>query len=87
MNKWMELADQVLEGKEVKNEEALSILECPDDDVLLLMHGAFQIRKRYYGKKVKLNMIMNAKSGLCPEIAATALNLLFLQHRLIHIEW
>jgi biotin synthase len=67
MSKWMTLADQVLEGKEVTNEEALSILECPDDDVLLLMHAAFQIRKRYYGKKVKLNMIMNAKSGLCPE--------------------
>src|SRR3954463_12213571 len=67
MNKWVELADQVLEGKEVTNEEALSILECPDDDVLLLMHAAFQIRKRYFGKKVKLNMIINAKSGYCPE--------------------
>ncbi|MEH7746268.1 biotin synthase BioB [Neobacillus drentensis] len=67
MNKWMELADRVLDGFEITNQEALSILECPDDDVLLLMHAAFQIRKRYYGKKVKLNMIMNAKSGLCPE--------------------
>ncbi|MDR4945211.1 biotin synthase BioB [Neobacillus cucumis] len=67
MNKWLELSDRVLEGKEVTNEEALSILECPDDDVLLLMHAAFQIRKTYYGKKVKLNMILNAKSGLCPE--------------------
>ena len=67
MNIWAELADQVLEGKEVTNEEALSILECPDDDVLLLMHAAFQIRKRYYGKKVKLNMIINTKSGLCSE--------------------
>ncbi|WML53297.1 biotin synthase BioB [Neobacillus sp. PS3-12] len=67
MNKWMELADQVLDGKKVTNEEALSILECPDDDVLLLMHAAFQIRKHYFGKKVKLNMIMNAKSGHCPE--------------------
>jgi biotin synthase len=67
MNKWMELADQVLDGKEVTNEEALSILECPDDEVLLLMHGAFQIRKKYFGKKVKLNMIINTKSGLCPE--------------------
>lgn len=63
----MELADQVLDGKKVTNEEALSILECPDDDVLLLMHAAFQIRKHYFGKKVKLNMIMNAKSGHCPE--------------------
>lgn len=63
----MELAERVLDGGEVTEKEALSILECPDDDVLLLMHAAFQIRKRYYGKKVKLNMIMNAKSGLCPE--------------------
>ncbi|WP_026564785.1 biotin synthase BioB [Bacillus sp. UNC41MFS5] len=67
MNKWMDLADRVLDGFEITNQEAISILECPDDDVLLLMHAAFQIRKRYYGKKVKLNMIMNAKSGLCPE--------------------
>lgn len=63
----MELAERVLDGGEVTEKEALFILECPDDDVLLLMHAAFQIRKRYYGKKVKLNMIMNAKSGLCPE--------------------
>ncbi|MCY7771884.1 biotin synthase BioB [Bacillus haynesii] len=67
MNQWMELAERVLDGGEVTEKEALSILECPDDEVLLLMHAAFQIRKRYYGKKVKLNMIMNAKSGLCPE--------------------
>lgn len=63
----MNLAERVLDGMDITNQEALSILECPDDDVLLLMHAAFQIRKRYYGKKVKLNMIMNAKSGLCPE--------------------
>ncbi|MBR8662552.1 biotin synthase BioB [Bacillus paralicheniformis] len=67
MKQWMELAERVLDGGEVTEKEALSILECSDDDVLLLMHAAFQIRKRYFGKKVKLNMIMNAKSGLCPE--------------------
>ncbi|MCV9884145.1 biotin synthase BioB [Metabacillus halosaccharovorans] len=67
MNQWMELANKVLDGGSMTNDEALSILECPDEDVLLLMHASFQIRKRYFGKKVKLNMIMNAKSGLCPE--------------------
>lgn len=67
MNKWTSLAEQVLHGRNLTNEEALSILNCPDEDVLLLMHAAFQIRKKHYGKKVKLNMIMNAKSGLCPE--------------------
>ncbi|SDH87234.1 biotin synthase [Alteribacillus persepolensis] len=67
MNKWMEYANRVLAGEKLTNTEAHAILECPDDEVLLLMHAAFQIRKQYYGKKVKLNMIMNAKSGLCPE--------------------
>ncbi|WP_026575423.1 biotin synthase BioB [Bacillus sp. UNC438CL73TsuS30] len=67
MSKWLELANGVIGGRAVTNEEALSILECSDDDVLLLMHAAFQIRKRYFGKKVKLNMIINTKSGLCPE--------------------
>lgn len=67
MNQWMDLAERVLDGAEVTNQEALAILNCPDDDLLLLMHAAFHIRKRFYGKKVKLNMIMNAKSGLCPE--------------------
>ncbi|WP_326492598.1 biotin synthase BioB [Alicyclobacillus dauci] len=27
----------------------------------------FQDRKKYFGRRVKLNMILNAKSGLCPE--------------------
>jgi biotin synthase len=67
MNKWVELANEVLEGNQLSNDQALSILECPDEDVLLLIHAAFQIRKQYFGKKVKLNMILNAKSGLCPE--------------------
>ena len=67
MNQWMELSENVLSGEQLTNEEALAILDCPDEDVLLLMHAAYQIRKHFYGNKVKLNMIMNAKSGLCPE--------------------
>ena len=47
--------------------EALSILDTPDEDLLPLLHAAYTIRKHYYGNKVKLNMIMNTKSGLCPE--------------------
>ena len=61
------LADQVLGGHILTDEEALSILESTDEDLLLLLHTAYKIRKNYYGNKVKLNMIMNTKSGLCPE--------------------
>ena len=64
---WKTLAQEVIEGKEISNEEALSILTTSDDDVLALLDGAYEIRRHYFGKKVKLNMIMNAKSGFCPE--------------------
>lgn len=50
MNQWMDLAERVLDGAEVTNQEALAILNCPDEDLLLLMHAAFHIRKRFYGK-------------------------------------
>ncbi|MGG3956698.1 biotin synthase BioB [Bhargavaea massiliensis] len=64
---WLLLADRVLAGEEITDDEALAILNCPDDELLLLLQGAYRIRQTYYGNKVKLNMIMNAKSGLCPE--------------------
>jgi biotin synthase len=67
MNQWMDFAERVLAGEELTETEALSVLNCPNEEILLLMHAAYQVRKHYYGKKVKLNMIMNAKSGLCPE--------------------
>lgn len=64
---WTKLAQEVILGKEITDEEAMQILTCDDDEMLLLLQGAFTIRKHYYGKKVKLNMIINAKSGYCPE--------------------
>lgn len=67
MTFYKELADRVLSNGELSDEEALAILDCPDDDLLPLLHASYKIRKHYYGNKVKLNMIINTKSGLCPE--------------------
>lgn len=64
---WQELARQVIKGKELTDLEAMAILESDDDELLQLLDGAFTIRRHYYGRKVKLNMIINAKSGYCPE--------------------
>lgn len=65
--KWTQLAEEVINGKKLTDEEAMAILTSDDDELLPIMQGAFHIRKHYYGKKVKLNMIINAKSGYCPE--------------------
>ncbi|WP_066306672.1 biotin synthase BioB [Bacillus sp. FJAT-29814] len=64
---WLNLAKNVLDGYQLTREEAEKILLSKDDELLSLVNAAFEIRKRHYGKKVKLNMIINAKSGLCPE--------------------
>lgn len=67
MGNWKELALEVINGKELTNDEALRILDSPEEELLELLNGAYQIRHHYYGNKVKLNMIINTKSGLCPE--------------------
>jgi biotin synthase len=67
MSKWKELALEVLNGHDISKEEALDILNSNDMELLELLHGAYVIRHHYYGNKVKLNMLINTKSGLCPE--------------------
>lgn len=65
--RWELLANKALDGERITLEEGLAVLKSNNDEVLLLMQAAFKVRKHFYGKKVKLNMIINAKSGLCPE--------------------
>ncbi|HEY4554520.1 MAG TPA: biotin synthase BioB [Bacillaceae bacterium] len=67
MNRFDFMADEVLAGEELTDEQALAVLECPDEELLPLLHAAYKVRRHFYGNKVKLNMIINTKSGLCPE--------------------
>jgi len=64
---WDALADRVLAGHELTDDEGLAIVRCPDDELLDLLAAAFRIRRRFFGKTVQLYFLINAKSGLCPE--------------------
>ncbi|QDS37333.1 biotin synthase BioB [Brevibacillus brevis] len=64
---WKDYASKAIKKEEFTQEEAMKVLQAPDDELLLVMNEAFRVRKHFFGKKVKLNMIINAKSGLCPE--------------------
>lgn len=64
---YRELAQNVLEGYELTDSQAMEILNCPNEELLDLLYSAYKIRHHYYGNQVKLNMIINTKSGLCPE--------------------
>jgi len=61
------LAGGVLSGGSVDRAQASAILKVPDEDLSELLHAAFRIRKRYWGRRVKLCMLRNARSGLCAE--------------------
>ncbi len=63
----LELAEKSLRGEELTRDEALSVLQWPDDEILPLLHAAFQVRKAGFGKRVKLNFLLNIQSGICPE--------------------
>jgi biotin synthase len=64
---WQELADDVLAGEPLTSEQALAVLECPDEELLDLMSAAYRVRRRWFANDVQLYFLMNAKSGLCPE--------------------
>jgi biotin synthase len=64
---WQAMADRVLAGEAISNDEALAALECPDEELLDLLAAVYRVRRRYFGCEVQLYFLMNAKSGLCPE--------------------
>ena len=68
--KWNELSKGVLEGRPVTRDEALAIMESPDDYLLAILDASFAIRRRYFGRGVSIHVIRNAKSGLCSENCA-----------------
>jgi biotin synthase len=47
--------------------EALKVLRSTDDELMDVVAAAFKVRLRYFGRRVKLNYLVNIKSGLCPE--------------------
>lgn len=52
---------------ELTREECYSVLRSPDIDILQLLDAAYTVRKNFFGNRVHLHMLINAKSGLCPE--------------------
>ena len=64
---WSRLADSILNGHQLTRDEASAVLESTDVELLDVLSAAYKVRHRYFGNKVQLYFLMNAKSGLCPE--------------------
>ena len=61
------LADKAIAGEALTRGECASVLRAPDADVPALQAETFRVRRRFCGLRVHLHVLMNAKSGLCPE--------------------
>jgi biotin synthase len=62
----------MLVGKGLRREqptrtEMLEVLATEDDALLDVVAAAGKVRRHWFGRRVKLNYLVNLKSGLCPE--------------------
>src|SRR5579863_3734111 len=64
---WNHLAAKSLEGLALTREESRTVLDAPSSDTVRLVAAAYEVRRRYFENRVRLNYLFNAKSGLCPE--------------------
>ena len=61
------LAEAVLQGTAATEEDALAVLRSGDEELLDVVAAAGRLRRAHFGNTVKLNYLVNLKSGLCPE--------------------
>ncbi len=61
------LAEKSLQGLILEREEMSAVLNAPEEQLPELLDAAFKVRRHYFGKRVQIHVLMNAKSGLCPE--------------------
>lgn len=61
------LADLALAGEAIGRDDALAIFGAGPEHTAALVAAAYRVRRRYFGNRVRLNFLVNTKSGLCPE--------------------
>ena len=65
---WLdELAAAATEGAPPSREEGLALLRSADDELMDVVAAAARVRHRFFGDRVRLNFLINMKSGACSE--------------------
>jgi biotin synthase len=62
-----QIATRVLEGGQATEQDALAVLRADDSELMDLVAAASRLRRAHFGNTVKVNYLVNLKSGLCPE--------------------
>lgn len=67
---WRDVAERALRGEGMTREEALRAVRAKDDDLLALLDAAYLVRHHHHGRRVRVQVLENAKSGACAEDCA-----------------
>jgi biotin synthase len=62
-----QIVADVLAGVELPRSTARAVLDCPDDRLPDLLAATLKVREAAFGRRVKICMLRNAQSGICPE--------------------
>ncbi len=64
---FQKLSEQAIAGQSPTREQSLAALKIEYHDFPALFSAAWQVRYYFHGKRVNVQVLSNAKSGLCPE--------------------
>jgi len=64
---WEDFADRAIAGDLLERDEARAILRAGADAMPALIAAAFRVRRTFFGLKVQLHVLENAKRGGCSE--------------------
>jgi biotin synthase len=62
-----DLGQRALTGQVPDRDQALAVLASSDADLLDVVAAGGRVRRHFFSNRVKLNLIVNMKSGFCPE--------------------
>ena len=61
------MVERVLAGEELQRAEARAVLDCSDESLPALLAATLKVREATFGRRVKICILRNAQSGICPE--------------------
>lgn len=67
LSKYETWAGKALVGEALSREDALGVLNTPDEELEQLLESTRRVREKYFGRRVKVCVLLNAQSGICPE--------------------
>src|ERR1700741_502765 len=81
------LVDKGLRRELPTRDEALAVLATSDDELLDVGAAAGKVRRQWFGRRVKLNYLVNLRSGLCPEVCSSCSQRLGSKAEILKYPW